>query len=79
MKTDLIAGMDTFGKKKDETQNARNCIKKGLNTEDVEKYYTDFPIESLDAFKMFICPSEGRAGAAGDMRDLAEFDHVSEQ
>ena len=79
MKTDLIAGMDTFGKKKDETQNARNCIKKGLNTEDVEKYYTDFPIESLDALKMFIRLSERRAGAADDMVELVEFNRPYER
>ena len=41
--------------------------------------YTDFPIESLDALKMFIRPSELRAGDADHTGDLVEFNRRSER
>ena len=43
------------------------------------QHYTDFPIESLDALKMFIRPSERRAGTADDMEDLVEFNSLIER
>ena len=40
---------------------------------------TDFPIEILDALKMFIRPSERRSGASYHMGDLVEFNRPIEQ
>ena len=44
-----------------------------------EKVYTNFPIESLDALKLFIRPIERGVGAADHMGDSVEFYRPSDR